>query len=76
MFLLLDTPDKEMDKMLADHIGFVHKNLRHPDTENETFGNEFMRAYVTLAKGFNPVVSNEAAEYIQNKYVAKRKVIK
>ncbi len=74
IFLLLDEADKEKDELMAKHIGFVHKNLRHPEMYGETFGNEFMRNYISEAKRYNPTLDQKAQDYILNKYVEKRRV--
>lgn len=58
--------------MLARHIGFVHKNKCHPSSRH-TFSSEFLRGYVTLAKTFTPMISEEVSAFIQQKYVEKRR---
>ena len=75
IFLMLDTPDRNQDELLAKHIGFVHKNHRHPDNINKTLSNEFLRAYISEAKNYNPTLDLEIQEHIQNKYIEMRKVI-
>jgi len=64
VFLILDEPNKLNDENLAKHVGYVHKNLKHPENERYCFNNEFMRSYISLAKQFNPTINKEAADYI------------
>jgi len=73
IFLLLDKADKDQDALLAHHVGFVHKNKRHPERE-KLFSTEFLRGYVSLAKQYDPTIDLDASQYIQSKYIDKRKV--
>ena len=56
IFLLLDNPNKNMDELLARHVGFVHKNKKHPETLKKTFSIDFLRSYISLAKEFSPTI--------------------
>jgi DNA replicative helicase MCM subunit Mcm2 (Cdc46/Mcm family) len=56
IFLLLDDSDKDKDLQLARHIGSVHK-YKKAVSESGLFNQNFLRAYVSLSKSFNPVIS-------------------
>ena len=70
MFLLLDRPTPESDAALANHIAFVHKNRKAP--ESMAVGLKSLRRRIETAKTFNPVIPNELSEYIENAYTAMR----
>ncbi|KAK5990414.1 DNA replication licensing factor mcm7 [Cladobotryum mycophilum] len=57
MFLLLDTPTRDMDEQLAKHVTFVHMN---------------MRSYVAQARTYRPVVPESISEYMVKTYVRLR----
>lgn len=63
-----------MDKKLAFHVASVHKHLTAPK-ELEELGIEpdLMRAFITHAQSFDPVIPAELHNYIVAKYVEKRK---
>ena len=48
--LILDTPDHEHDKRLAEHVAYVHRYEEHPPLEFETFDAPFMRAMISHAR--------------------------
>jgi len=72
-FLLLDTPDEEMDQMLAKHILYVHQNNISPKLDFEPLPISFIREYVSHAKTYNPVIPKDLHNFIIQKYVEKRK---
>ena len=74
IFILLDTPSKENDGKLADHITYVHQNRKHkPKDEEGTFDTEFLKNYIAFSREFNPVVPSHLHEFITREYVKKRK---
>ena len=50
MFLLLDTPNIDSDRALAEHITFVHQHKEHPDLSFDPLSKDFIRAYVAQAR--------------------------
>ena len=50
MFLLLDTPNLDSDRALAEHITFVHQHKEHPDLSFEPLSKDFIRAYIAQAR--------------------------
>lgn len=74
IFLLLDKADTNADQLLAMHVGYVHKNKKHPvNADVEIYDPAFLRAYIAYAKRFKPTVSKELHEFIVQRYVEKRK---
>lgn len=57
IFILLDSCDSARDTELAKHIGNVHRLGRAPFEESEIFSPEFIRSYISIAKTFNPVLT-------------------
>ena len=57
IFILLDTAEEAKDLELAKHIGQVHKFSRAPMSEREIFTPELIRAYIAMAKQYNPVLT-------------------
>eukprot|EP01116_Phalansterium_solitarium_P025658 TRINITY_DN9920_c0_g1_i1.p1 TRINITY_DN9920_c0_g1~~TRINITY_DN9920_c0_g1_i1.p1 ORF type:complete len:736 (-),score=269.28 TRINITY_DN9920_c0_g1_i1:76-2283(-) len=72
LFLLLDRPNLTIDMALADHVTFVHRHGKPPDNIVRDLSAEFIRAYVSQAKRFDPTVPKELTEQIVEKYVQMR----
>lgn len=43
MYLMLDIPDMDDDRALAEHVTFVHRNGHHPALETQVLEPEFIR---------------------------------
>ena len=50
LWLILDQPDHEHDKRLAEHVAYVHRYEEHPPLEFETLDAPFMRAMISHAR--------------------------
>ena len=85
LFLLLDTPSRELDAKLAEHVAYVHMHSRHPDIApappskakaddlpNVVFSPHEVRSYVAQARTFRPVVPEPVSEYLVKTYVRMR----
>ncbi len=75
LFLLLDTPSRELDAQLAKHVAYVHMNGRHPDlgtADGVVFTPHEVRSYVAQARTFRPVVPASVSEYLVRTYVSMR----
>jgi len=72
LFVLLDKPDGKRDRDLAEHVSFVHRFQKHPDNGSKTLSPEFIRAYIAMAKRYNPRVPPELTEFIVDAYVSMR----
>lgn len=73
MFVLLDKPDMDTDMALAEHVTYVHKYGCHPPLETEAFSPEFIRAFISQARRYNPYVPKELTDYIVSAYTNMRK---
>ena len=71
IFILLDQPNKENDLNLAMHIGNVHKTISRPKLN--VFQPSFIRAYVSIAKQFEPKLPEDLYETLMEMYISKRK---
>ncbi|KAB5579954.1 MCM2/3/5 family-domain-containing protein [Coniochaeta sp. 2T2.1] len=80
LFLLLDTPSRDTDAMLAKHVAYVHMHGRHPDLhargdegqEEVVFSPHEVRSYVATARTYRPVVPEAVSEYLVKTYVKLR----
>ncbi|KAL6716217.1 DNA replication licensing factor MCM7 [Lecanora helva] len=73
LFLMLDSPTRESDEELAQHVTYVHMNNKHPEIKNGVvFSPNEVRQYIAQARGWRPVVPNEVSEYMVGAYVRMR----
>ncbi|CAL3962119.1 hypothetical protein PZA11_000634 [Diplocarpon coronariae] len=72
LFLILDTPTRDTDALLARHVTYVHMNNKHPDTDGVVFTPNEVRQYVAQARTFRPVVPTPVSEYMVKAYVKMR----
>ncbi|CAG8976654.1 hypothetical protein HYALB_00002170 [Hymenoscyphus albidus] len=72
LFLILDTPTRDTDALLAQHVTYVHMNNKHPDTEGVVFSPEEVRQYIAKARTFRPTVPTSVSEYMVKAYVKMR----
>jgi DNA replication licensing factor MCM7 len=84
MFLLLDKQDDDLDMALAKHITHVHQHSQAPGEYHSTSDAEpqeeeqgflsknYIRAYISLAKTFDPVIPRSLTDYITELYVQMR----
>ncbi|KGO76881.1 Nucleic acid-binding, OB-fold [Penicillium italicum] len=75
MFLLLDTPSREGDEELANHVTYVHMHNKHPESGDAgvLFTPHEVRQYVAKARTFRPIVPTNVSDYMVGAYVAMRK---
>lgn len=77
MFLILDTPDLDLDTRLAQHVTNVHRTGKSGVEASEKSGGDLvplnlLRRYVSYAKTLTPVVPSNLTEYITGAYVSLR----
>ena len=78
MFLLLDTPDLDLDTRLAQHVTNVHRTGKTSESveSGEKSGDlvplNLLRRYLSYAKSLTPVVPSNLIEYITGAYVSLR----
>ncbi|KAJ5776920.1 DNA replication licensing factor MCM7 [Penicillium odoratum] len=75
MFLLLDTPSRDSDEELANHVTYVHMHNKHPETEDSgvMFTPHEVRQYIAKARTYRPIVPSNVSDYMVGAYVAMRK---
>lgn len=79
MFLILDTPDLDLDTRLAQHVANVHrtgKSSVESNSENsqpnDLIALNLLRRYVAYARTLTPIVPSSLVEYITGAYVSLR----
>ncbi|KIW51281.1 hypothetical protein PV05_10019 [Exophiala xenobiotica] len=74
LFLILDTPSREADEELANHVCHVHMHNAHPEREGEgvVFSPNEVRQYIAQARTFRPNVPKSVSEYMVGAYVRMR----
>ena len=73
LFLMLDTPNREADEELAQHVTYVHMNNKHPEKAGGVvFTPHEVRQYIAQARSWRPVVPKEVSEYMVGAYVRMR----
>ncbi|CAD6504934.1 BgTH12-00433 [Blumeria graminis f. sp. triticale] len=72
LFLILDTPSRDNDAMLARHVTYVHMNNRHPDNDGVVFTPHEVRQYIAQARLYRPIVPTTVSEYMVKAYVRMR----
>ncbi|GAA5848499.1 hypothetical protein JCM8547_004532 [Rhodosporidiobolus lusitaniae] len=73
LFLILDTPTRDDDERLAQHVTFVHMNREAPPLANEPVSPTVLRHYIALARQVRPVVPKHVADLVVNEYVGLRR---
>jgi replicative DNA helicase Mcm len=68
ILLMLDRPNVERDKKLAEHILNLHRGAVQPPP----IPRELLRKYIAYARQMNPRLSKEAVEMLQNFYMKVR----
>jgi replicative DNA helicase Mcm len=70
IFVLRDTPNKESDSKMSEHILQIHKKGASP-TE-PPIQPELLRKYITYAKGIRPSLTQDAIQRLNDFYLAMR----
>ncbi|EFA85031.1 MCM family protein [Heterostelium album PN500] len=73
LFLIVDRPDLELDRLLSEHVTFVHQNSKPPELKTEVYEPEFIRCFVSRARKYEPYVPPQLTEFIVESYVTMRK---
>ncbi len=70
IFVIKDEPVKEIDQRMAEHIIMLHKTGA---TQTESpISPQLLRKYISYAKQFRPVLTDEAASRLQEFYLKMR----
>lgn len=75
LFLMLDTPSRDADEELANHVTYVHMHNKHPDTGDTAvvFSPHEVRQYIARARTYRPVVPKHVSDYMVGAYVRMRR---
>ncbi|KAK4058734.1 DNA replication licensing factor MCM7 [Microbotryomycetes sp. JL221] len=73
LFLILDTPARDDDERLAQHVTYVHMHSEHPPLEHEPVSPLLMRHYIARVRKIRPTVPKAISNYIVQAYVQLRK---
>ncbi|EEB05860.1 MCM complex subunit Mcm7 [Schizosaccharomyces japonicus yFS275] len=76
LFLILDTPSREDDEHLAQHVAYVHMHSKHPKMEFEPLDPRMIRHYIASARQHRPVVTKQVGNYIAGAYIQLRQTQK
>ncbi|KAI9491822.1 MCM2/3/5 family-domain-containing protein [Zychaea mexicana] len=76
LYLILDKPSDDLDRLLAEHVTYVHTHNKHPDLDFEALDSNVIRHYVAQARQKRPVVTREVSEYVTGAYVQLRRQYK
>ncbi|ORX62720.1 MCM-domain-containing protein [Hesseltinella vesiculosa] len=76
LYLILDRPSDEMDRLLAEHVTYVHTYNKHPELDFDVLSPEVIRHYVAKARSKRPVLSSEVSGYVTGAYVRLRRQYK
>jgi DNA replication licensing factor MCM7 len=72
LFLILDTPSRDSDEELAQHVTYVHMHNKHPETEGIIFSPHEVRQYIAQARTYRPTIQKEVSDYMVGAYVRMR----
>jgi DNA replication licensing factor MCM7 len=75
LFLMLDTPSREADEELAQHVTYVHMHNKHPESDASNgivFSPHEVRQYIAQARSWRPNVPKKVSDYMVGAYVRMR----
>lgn len=72
LFLILDTPSRETDEHLAQHVTYVHMHNEQPKMDFEPLDPNMIRHYISSARQYRPVVPKDVCDYVTGAYVQLR----
>lgn len=70
IFLIKDTPNKDVDRRMAEHILQLHKTGSSP--VEAPVPPQMLKKYISYAKTINPILTEEAMERFEDFYVQMR----
>ncbi|KAI9314944.1 MCM2/3/5 family-domain-containing protein [Dichotomocladium elegans] len=76
LYLILDKPSDDLDRLLAEHVTYVHTHNKHPALDFDVMEPSMIRHYVARARQKRPVLTNDVSEYITGAYVQMRRQYK
>ncbi|ORE02088.1 MCM-domain-containing protein [Rhizopus microsporus var. microsporus] len=76
LYLILDKPSYDMDRLLAEHVTYVHTHNKPPQMDIDAVEPSTIRHYVAHARTKRPVLTPEVGNYVTSAYVALRRQYK
>ena len=73
LYLVLDTPSRETDEQLAQHVAYVHMHNKQPEMDFEPLDSPTIRQYISIARTYRPTVPKEVGDTIVQSYINMRK---
>jgi DNA replication licensing factor MCM7 len=72
---MLDTPSRDADEELANHVAYVHMHNKHPDSGDTAvvFSPNEVRQYIAKARTYRPIVPKQVSDYMVGAYVRMRR---
>ncbi|KAF7728327.1 Mcm2-7 hexameric complex component [Apophysomyces ossiformis] len=76
LYLILDKPSDDLDRLLAEHVTYVHANNKPPELDFDVLEPRMIRHYIALARAKRPVLTPEVSGYVTSAYVQLRQQYK
>ncbi|KAI8386867.1 MCM2/3/5 family-domain-containing protein [Blakeslea trispora] len=76
LYLILDKPSDDLDRLLAEHVTYVHTHNKPPKMDFDVLEPHMIRHYVAHARTKRPVLTQEVSEYVTSAYVGLRRQYK
>lgn len=72
LYLILDTPSREADERLAEHVTYVHMHSAPPVQDQDAVPPPVLRHFIGAARQIRPTIPSDVAEFIVSAYVQLR----
>eukprot|EP00899_Mesostigma_viride_P019351 jgi/Mesvir1/27417/Mv07214-RA.2 len=73
LWLILDTPNEELDQNLAQHVLHVHRHAAPPlKKENDVVEPKVLQAYIAAARRITPHLTPDLVEFLAQRYAEMR----
>ncbi|WFD28235.1 DNA helicase [Malassezia nana] len=72
LYLILDTPSRENDERLAQHVTYVHMYSAPPAQAQEAIPPTLLRHFIAAARQCRPTIPRSVSEHMVNAYVQMR----
>lgn len=72
LYLILDSPSRDADERLAQHVTYVHMFSEAPPLEHDAVDPSLLRHFIGTARQCRPVIPKSVSDYIVGAYVRLR----
>lgn len=72
LYLILDTPSRENDERLAQHVTYVHMYSAPPTAAQDVIHPNVLRHFIAAARQCRPTIPRDVSDYVVNAYVQMR----